>query len=572
MTQENFYTEAKKWWNIFLTWNAWTWKTFIVNKFIKESSKKIVTVAFTWIAAININWSTIHSAFKLPILSKFKAIPKQKIDWNTIDILIIDEISMVWSWLVEFIDEILRKSRLIKKPFWWLQVIFIWDNKQLKPILNDVDLKKEYIDFFWWLEFFYSNAYLEWNFKKIHLTENKRTTDDKLINALNKIRDWNFDINDFQINSYDKEFENRAVHLMYENKDVDNYNNTKIFNLNWKLFRFTASVDNFRTEKFITPEILELKKGVKIMITKNLENWLCNWDIWYVLNIFSEKIDIRSDRDWKIYEILREKWDKFEYDKNWDAVSVWSFIQFPLKLAYAITITKSQWLSFDRVVFHNVSNYTGNDEIYVALSRARSYKNLFISTKKIMPFKKSRAENFINMIDREINLFKKWRKKYPLWFEVNQFNFFFHKEWIEIKYLEYENFNWKDKISTDWKIILRSDLKNNNNDYIFWFNEWLKIAKSQWFEIINDEFWWILFWFMPWETIEEKSWNLISLLNLNNRWFFHEKLRKVEDYCYYWSYKWNWKIRKRIFWSNFYHSWDVSDWDFRYSFRCFLEK
>lgn len=199
-------------------------------------------------------------------------------------------------------------------------------------------------------------------------------------------------------------------------------------------------------------------------------------------------------------------------------------------------------------------------------------RKIFFFTRKIMPFKKSRAENFINMTDREINLFKKWRKKYPSWLEVNQFNFFFHKEWIEIKYLEYENFNWKDKISTDWKIILRNDLKNNNNDYIFWFNDWLKIAELQWFKIINDESWWVLLWFMPWKEIEEKSWNLISLLNLNNRWFFHEKLRKVEDYCYYWSYKWNWKIRKRIFWSNFYHSWDVSDWDFRYSFRCFLEK
>jgi len=581
MKQEDFIRYAEAWENIFLTWNAWTWKSFVVNEFIENSSKKIVAVAPTWVAAINIGGATIHSTFSVPVwVEKFTYIKKQKIDWKFIDILIIDEISMVWCWVVEYIDQILKKSTWKDLPFWWLQVILIWDKKQLPPVIKDYEIKKEYIEEFWWLDFFYSNAYEEWDFLEINLTENKRTTDEKLINGLNKIRENNFDLNDFQIlesYDFDEEFENKAVHLMHRNEDVDNFNNTKIFNINWKLFTFRAKVENFEVRSFLTPEVLDLKIGAKVMITKNLKSWLCNWDIWIVVSIVWNVVEFRSERDWKLYKIEREKWDRFDYQEDWEPESIWTFTQFPLKLAYAITVHKSQWLSFYNVIFHHIWSYVAINLVYVALSRARTFKNLFISKKNPKVSRINRWENFIHMTEYEITLFKKWRKKYWRWLEFNQYNFFFHEKWIEIKYLEYDlvNLNWKTKDKTDWKIFSREDLILSESCLV-WFKDWILKTESEWLNIISNWLWSALVKFMPWEDEDEKWENLMDLFNLNNAWFIEWKeLKQDWVYWFYWSPEWlSWlNMKKRIFWKDFYHCSAVKASDllnFKFSFRCFI--
>lgn len=380
MKQEDFYLTADEWHNIFLTGVWWSWKSYAIEKWKKDNKRlKIVTVAPTGIAAINVWWTTIHSAFKLSFGTKFFGISKQNIKWNQVDVIIMDEASMVWVWIVEQMDKILRSKKDPDKPFGWIQMIFVWDKAQLPPIITDQKERYDIINQYGWVEFDHAHAYKEANFKTINLTENKRSHDDKLNNALNKIRVWKFDINDFQLWWYTSHFSNKAIHLMPFNAQVDRFNQEKLLKLKWRQQKFIASVTgNFNVKNVLSPEELILKEEAIVMITKNLESWLVNWDMWTVKKIWSNYVEFYSFRKDKTYMILASTWEDKRYDAMWNETIAGTYTQIPMRLWWAITIHKSQWLTLEKVVFHH-NKHMENSAVYVWLSRAVTWNDLYIN-------------------------------------------------------------------------------------------------------------------------------------------------------------------------------------------------
>ena len=380
MIQQDFYDAADKWLNIFLTGIGWSGKSYAIEQWKKANykKKKIITVAPTGVAAINVWGVTIHRAFKLPFGNIYYNVTKQKIDWKKVDVLIIDEISMVWVHMMEQIDRTLRTKVDMEKPFWGLQVIVVGDMAQLPPIIVwDKDVKT-LVDKFGWIEFHNSDWYKEGNFTDIMLTENKRSSDDKLNNALNKVREWKFTLMDFQTKPYSAFFSNRATHIMASNNEVDNFNLHKLTTLKWKSHLYKGEVTwNFNMKNVLTPENLELKEWATVMITKNLECWLVNWDLWEVSECHDSYIDFYSYRKDEHFMIWETTWEEKNYDETGNEEIVWTFTQVPVKLWWAITAHKSQWLTMDRVVFHYKS-YLDIKLIYVALSRATTWDNLYI--------------------------------------------------------------------------------------------------------------------------------------------------------------------------------------------------
>lgn len=365
-TQESFYKEANKWKNIFLTGLAGSGKSFAIKKLINDTPKlNTIITAPTWVAAINIWGATIHSVFKI-FWNNYK-VSNQIIDWNSIDRLIIDEISMVSCYLFDLIDSILRRNRDKDKPFWWLQVICIWDLNQLPPIFNMNDLldSKRFNDKKWKILFNNSESYKKWKFKKINLTVSFRSTNDYFNELLNRIRDWDLSaLKEFQRWNIDD-----AIHLMPYNNMVDNYNEKKLHSIQWNLYTFIGKIKwEFNLSNVITPEELKIKIGAKIMVTIN-SYWLVNWDTWIIKKISDNIITIYSTRLWCDIDIVKNKFKSIVYDSNWQEIERWSFTQFPLRLAWAITVhkcidwnqlIKGEWWRF------KISNWQIWDKVYTA--------------------------------------------------------------------------------------------------------------------------------------------------------------------------------------------------------------
>ena len=384
MTQEQFYELANEWHNIFLSGNWGTWKSWAINKWCEDDNlKKIIRVAPTGIAAINCWWETIHSVFKL-YWSNYHVFRKQDIDWSIIDVLIVDEISMV-SWeMFDYMWEVIRKACYSSKQFSDIQVILVGDLAQLPPVYNFKEewIKDKYnqrIKDFGWITFKHSLAYKELDFKEINLTENKRTSDDKLISLLNRLRTWDRTaVDEFQHTWYSAQFYNKAVHIMPYNYQVDKLNEDRLTKLTWKTFKFMwFTKGEFNLNNVLVPLELKLKVWARVMCFKNLECWLVNGDMWEIVSINKDEIIFKSDRLWEDFEIHTEKWTNIHYDAEWNKEEKWSFVQFPLKLSYGISCHKSQWLTLDKVIFHYDSSLS-NELVYTACSRATTFNWLYV--------------------------------------------------------------------------------------------------------------------------------------------------------------------------------------------------
>jgi len=384
ITQQDFYIVAKLWYNIFLTWKWWTGKSYAVRKLLEDTPDiKTVIVSPTWIGAINIWWTTIHRAFRL-YWDNYHIKNRQTINWKNIQRLIIDEVSMVSCELFDYMSEVIIANTWIEKSFWWIQVICVWDLAQLPPIYNlkDKKTKERYLDLinkFWWVEFNKSKSYADWEFVVINLTENFRTNDDLLLELNNRIRNWDMSaIYEYKSEWYSKRFYNSAVHIMPYNRQVDKFNNDRLSKLPWKTYTFTWSIKwDFDLSTVLTPLQLKLKVWARVMCTKNLDNWLFNWDLWEISYVDNDYIVFKSDRLNQEFNIDLAEWQNIEYDSDWSKIINWTFVQYPLKLAYAITAHKSQWLTLDKVIFH-YSKHLSKELVYVAVSRATSYDNLYV--------------------------------------------------------------------------------------------------------------------------------------------------------------------------------------------------
>ena len=390
MTQEYFLQKAREWFNIDLTWYAWTWKSYIVNLYARESSDKnktVVKVAPTWIAAMNIWWTTIHRAFKLKWNNYYK-IFWQDIDWNKVDIIIFDEDSMI-NWLMfQYCNDVIKQHCGNDLPFGGKQIICVWDNAQLPPVFNLKDEQnanqyKYLMDTFGWITFDKSKAYLDWNFVKINLTEYQRSHDPKFNDLLFQLRSGEKDVlKKFKSEWFSSQFYNKATHIFCSNKEVDDFNYQRLLKIEWKqtVFKWILKGD-FNMDNVLVPEELKVKIWARIMVVKNLENWLVNWDTWEITNISNDDwyitITILSDRFEKEFDIPIATWDNIVYDEFGNESVAWSFTQFPLKLWWAITAHKSQWLTIEKVIFH-YKKWLSKELVYTAISRWTSYDNTYI--------------------------------------------------------------------------------------------------------------------------------------------------------------------------------------------------
>jgi len=401
--------------NIFLTGKAGTGKTTFLKQLKNRISKRVIVVAPTGVAAINAGGVTIHSFFQMPfgpIIPEHIAngdefslsarpsrdinrqrFSKIKIDiMRSLDLLVIDEISMVRCDLLDGIDMVLRRIRKNNKAFGGVQLLMIGDLHQLAPVVKEDEwtiLREFYPTSF----FFSSMALQQTMYLSIELKEIFRQSDIKFINLLNRIRENKTDAE--TLNELNKRYINLTgfnsdgyITLTTHNYQSQRINDSKLKLLKNKEYCFDAQIKGeFPEYAYPTLEKLILKKDAQVMFVKNdssPEKQFFNGKIGRITGFDEYRIVVRCNEDEHPIYVVPEKWEniKYEIDSETKEIKeevVGTFIQYPLKLAWAITIHKSQGLTFDKAIIDANSAFAFG-QVYVALSRCRSLEGLILSS------------------------------------------------------------------------------------------------------------------------------------------------------------------------------------------------
>jgi len=400
--------------NLFLTGKAGTGKTTFLRKLKTDLPKRMVVVAPTGVAAINAGGVTIHSFFQLPFgpilpgqilndsrndakasgKASYRKFRREKINIiKSLDLLIIDEISMVRADLLDGIDEVLRKYKYSSEPFGGVQVLMIGDLQQLPPVVKNEEwslLKQHYNSPF----FFSSLAFQKSQHISIELKHVYRQKDDDFIHILNEVRN-----NQLSESSY-KKLEERFlpdfqpddkegyITLSTHNARAEKINEDKIAQLKEKKQRFKATIKGqFPEYSYPTAENLILKKGAQVMFVKNdssQEKRYFNGKIGSVVDFEDDLIRVQCEGEDTAIDVYTDEWKNVKYTINEktkaiEEEEVGSFIQFPLKLAWAITIHKSQGLTFERAIIDANAAFA-HGQVYVALSRCKSLQGLVLKS------------------------------------------------------------------------------------------------------------------------------------------------------------------------------------------------
>lgn len=390
-----FVNETDK--SVFLTGKAGTGKTTFLKTIIQNTFKKTAIVAPTGIAAINANGTTIHSFFNLPfgpfipnkgqISTSLDSAKKRLL--NELELLIIDEVSMLRTDTLDAIDYVLRTTR--KKndfPFGGVQILYVGDLYQLSPIIAD-DEWQQIKQYYSGVNFLNAMAIKKEPPVFLELSKVYRQTDDTFIEILNRVRIGKCSQTEIDvINSrYNPNFlnENNYIVLTTHNAKADFINEEELKNIESLEHRLLADVDgDFDEASFPSENCLRLKNGARVMLLRNdkgKEKKYYNGKTGIVQNIEADKISILLE-DGAITEIEKEVWSKIKYEYNESSnsispVTVGTFRQFPVRLAWAITIHKSQGLTFENAVVDLESVFT-RGQVYVALSRVKSLKGVIL--------------------------------------------------------------------------------------------------------------------------------------------------------------------------------------------------
>lgn len=398
--------------HIFLTGKAGTGKTTFLRNLAVKSYKRMVIVAPTGVAAINAGGVTIHSFFQLPFgpiapegqptsngqqtlsfLSNVK-INKTKLKiMRSLDLLVIDEISMVRADLLDAIDAVLRRVRRSDKAFGGVQLLMIGDIQQLAPVArqNEWELLQDYYK----SVYFFDSRVLQKNpYICVELDHIYRQNDTEFIDILNQVRNNRLDSNSLQIlnSRYIPNFkpdDNEGyITLTTHNYQADEINDEKLNAIDSETLTFNAEITGiFPENAYPTKEVLELKVGAQVMFVKNdpsPEKLYYNGKIGKIIAYDKDEgIKVRCDDE--VINVTPVKWQNFEYTLNEETneieeKEIGSFTQIPLKTAWAITIHKSQGLTFEKVVL-NAEMAFAHGQVYVALSRCTSLKGLVLNAK-----------------------------------------------------------------------------------------------------------------------------------------------------------------------------------------------
>ena len=395
----NLLNETDK--NLFITGKAGTGKSYLLKEFAKRTDKKILLLAPTGIAAINIQGTTLHSTFGYDNLSTLTLeqinretikLKKDKISLlKAVDIFIVDEISMVRSDIFEKISKILQIIMRNTKPFGGKRFVLFGDLYQLPPIAKRAEI--EYLkDNFGGIFFFSSSAYKKGNFEFIELTINHRQEKDKIFfNILNDIRQNNVTDEDIEElnNRYcsDTDKLQRVIKLFSKKAIVEETNRKELERISGKEYVYDSIVTYSKTTSksiadFPIAEELKLKAGALVMmITNDIDKQWVNGTLGIVKKLTNNSITVMIDgREYDVSQVEFKQQEAVYKDGKIEYVPIMTIKQFPLILAYAITIHKSQGMTYQQVAC-DVSDTFAKGQAYVALSRCTSLDGLYLLKK-----------------------------------------------------------------------------------------------------------------------------------------------------------------------------------------------
>ncbi len=377
--------------NILITGQAGVGKTFILNElldFLKENEYNVGLAGSTGVAAINIQGTTIHRMLginKCSSIDEFETLMNSEpalksVFWSRVKeikdlkILVIDEVSMIGASLLELMDHVLKKATKVKEPFGGKQIIFSGDFLQLPPIKDDYA--------------FMSPVWKDAGFSVVHLTKVHRQDDPEFLEVLSKIRIGKYDD---QVDSFIKKkihtdnVLDTSTKLYPRNANVDAENERMLSSLEGKIMKYegegigTYSDILTLTRNITAPEVLLLKVGAKVMSLKNADDLsYVNGSIGTVTRMRETWVEVKFENGVK--EIF-EDWTWTLRDDQGEVTA--SYSQIPLKLAYALTIHKSQGMTIDGELFIDCDGIRSEGQLYVALSRIKDHKKL-----KLVNFKK----------------------------------------------------------------------------------------------------------------------------------------------------------------------------------------
>lgn len=387
--------------SLFLTGKAGTGKTTFLREVVRYTKKKCIVLAPTGIAAVNAGAMTIHSFFQFGLGPFVQGVIEPKSDFRInksklelirhLQLLIIDEVSMVRADLMDHIDVELRRIRRNSKPFGGVQLLMVGDLQQLPPIAHggEDELLRQYYKT---LYFFSSAALKSMKYSCIELKNVYRQTDRHFIDILNHARDCTLtsqdisDLNARYVPGFSPKPEDGYIRLMTHNRQVDYVNETELEKLDNKPFTFVAAVTGtFPEESYPTADSLTLKKGAQVMFIKNdPERRFINGTLGEVKSIDKNSIAVRLAESGTIIDVEPMEWQniRYQFDEESKEISskqIGRFKQYPLKAAWAITVHKSQGLTFDKAII-DVHAAFSPGQAYVALSRCRTLDGLVLSS------------------------------------------------------------------------------------------------------------------------------------------------------------------------------------------------
>ncbi len=440
--------------SIFLTGKAGTGKTTLLREIIQTSHKNTVVVAPTGIAALNASGVTIHSMFQLPLggfipdtiaphfseavkfetkntlVRHFKMSSLKKAVIRNMELLIIDEVSMLRADLLDAIDFMMQSVRKNNSVFGGVQVLFIGDLLQLPPVIQDAEwrvLKNYYKGKF----FFHSHAIQKDPPLYIELSKIFRQTDDIFISILNNLRNNQISADDIQnLNHYVRpDFDLKAhpgyITLTTHNAKADAINAQSLLNLEGKSVTYPPEIVGDFPEKIYPVEAnLQLKVGAQIMFVKNdlsFDKHYFNGKMGVIQSLSEREILVHFPEENKTIEVEKYEWQHIRYTinamtKEIEEENLGTFVQYPIKLAWAITVHKSQGLTFDRAAV-DVSQVFLPGQAYVALSRLRSLEGLILlsplrmngisNDQEVMDYAQNKADesNLAKTLQKETNAF-----------------------------------------------------------------------------------------------------------------------------------------------------------------------
>jgi len=395
--------------NIFLTGKAGTGKTTFLKDVLNKTKKNTIVVAPTGVAAINAGGVTIHSMFQLPMTSFIPTSDYINPDWFTnvtdlakiqklrkekrkvlqeLDLLVIDEISMVRADLLDAVDLTLRRIRKSGLPFGGVQVLAIGDLFQLAPVVKEHTwntLSKYYKSPF----FFHALAWQNSNALSIELLQVYRQSDQKFIDILNRVRNGVKSDDDLKIlnNQFDSEIDNDMITLTTHNRTADKINDDQLAQLETPKITLEAKVTGrFFESSFPTQEKIILKEGAQVMFIRNHPDGLYyNGKLGKLVGKVDGLLKVKLTDEDQTIMVDKEEWKNTTFEvndttKEIESKEIGSFTQYPLRLAWAVTVHKSQGLTFDNLQL-DLANSFAAGQLYVALSRCRSLEGLKLLTK-----------------------------------------------------------------------------------------------------------------------------------------------------------------------------------------------